>query len=254
MDVDVFFECDRCKAEVELQSYDEKTGVCHLCLCENSFQNMYISGNNLILSIDIGVKHLALVLSSISENYDFENIVWFDLVDITKFDCKPNCPFQHTKTFADWIRHFIDKYETILNKAKYILIERQPPNGLVVVEQLLYGCFREKSILISPNSVHKFFSIGHLDYDNRKIASVNLTMKYFTGNLHTKFSKLWRKHDLCDAVLFTLFWAKKEKDRIETEILLQKRKEALSKYNKDLGMSLDTFFDIYRHIPNPSCS
>jgi hypothetical protein len=210
---------------------------------------MYISGNRLILSIDIGIKHLALVLSSVSENYDFENIVWFDLVDITKFNCKPNCPLLHSKTFADWIRHFIDNYEVILNKAERILIERQPPQGLVAVEQLIYGCFREKSILISPNSVHKFFDIGHLDYHNRKDAAVNLTMNYFKGDLYTRLNKHWRKHDICDAVLFTLFWVRKEKERINTEMLLQKRKEAVKKFNEHLGMSLDDFFDIYRYIP-----
>lgn len=249
MDVEVFFECDRCKNEVDLQSYDEKNGVCHLCLCENSFQKMYISGKRLILSIDIGIKHLALVLSSIDENYDFENIVWFDLIDITKFDCKPNCTFLHTKTFADWIRHFIDNYEPILNKADRILIERQPPQGLVVVEQLIFGCFREKSILISPNSVHKFFNIAQFEYDQRKVAVVNLTRRYFDEEFNTKLNKYDRKHDICDAVLFTIFWSKKEKERIETEILLKKRQEAIHKYNHHLGMSIDDFFNTYRYIP-----
>jgi hypothetical protein len=249
MDVDFFFECDMCKKEVATNLYDQKTGVCTICLCENSFQNMYIDGTRLILSIDIGIKHLALVLSSVSENYDFENIVWFDLVDITEFHCKPNCPFLHTKTFADWIRHFIDNYEYVLNKAERILIERQPPQGLVVVEQLLFGCFREKSVLIAPNSVHKFFNIGDYDYDQRKVAAFNLTHNYFKGEFYDKLNKYDRNHDICDAVLFTIFWIRKEKEKIEKELLLVKRKEAMQKHNKHLGMSIDDFFDIYRYIP-----
>jgi len=249
MEYDFFFECDNCKKEVELQYYNEKLGVCTVCLCANSFQNMYISGERLILSIDIGIKHLALVLINIDEHWQFQNIIWFDLVDITEFDCKPDCAFFHTKTFADWIRHFIDKYEHVINKAERILIERQPPNGLVVVEQLIFGCFREKSILISPTSVHKFFDIRQLDYEHRKIAVVNIARKYFTDKDYKKLCEYDRKHDICDAVLFTIFWIKKEQDRINSEILLQKRQEAMEKYNEHIGMSLDDFFDMYRYIP-----
>lgn len=251
MDFEVFFECELCKKEVDQSLYDEKTGVCNVCMCENSFQNMYISGKRLILSIDIGIKHLALVLSNIDENYNFGNIVWFDLVDITEFDCKSNCSLFHTKTFADWIRHFIDKYETILNKAERILIERQPPQGLVVVEQLIFGCFREKAVLIAPNSMHKFFDIGDLDYDQRKDAVVKLSRKYFTEDFNKRLNKYDRKHDICDALLFTIFWIRREKERKEREEMLQKRQEAMQKYNEKVEMSLDEFFNMYRYIPVP---
>jgi len=247
--MEVVFECDRCRKEVELSLYDEKTGVCNVCLCENTFRNMYISGKYLVLSIDIGIRHLALVLSDISEKYEFEKIVWFDLVDITKYDCQPDCPFFHTKTFADWIRHFIDKYEWVFAKADRILIERQPPQGLVVVEQLLFGCFREKSILISPNSVHKHFQIGHHDYDNRKKAVVNLTRNYFSREFGQQLDSYDRAHDICDAVLFTLYWAKKEQERVSATALLKKRQESMQRYNEHVGMSLDDFFDTYRYIP-----
>lgn len=248
--METVFECGNCQKEVELEMYDEKSGVCNICFCANSFDNMYISGERLILSIDIGIKHLALVLSNIDKNYEFGNIVWFDLVDITIFNCKPECPFFHSKTFADWIRHFIDRYEPILNKADHILIERQPPQGLVVVEQLLFGCFRYKSTLISPNSVHKFFGIGSYDYDHRKEAVVNIGMNYFSKEFRSQLEKYDRKHDVCDALLLTIFWSRTQKGLLEAEILRLKRQQAMLKHNQDLGMSLNDFFDIYRHIPN----
>jgi hypothetical protein len=53
----------------------------------------------------------------------------------------------------------MERYNEIFNKANFILIERQPLNGFVAVEQIIFGCWREKSILISPNSVHKFFNM-----------------------------------------------------------------------------------------------
>jgi hypothetical protein len=249
MDFQVVFECENCKNEVELEFYDEKSGVCKACFCASNFDKMYISGKFLVLSIDIGIKHLALVLSNINEKYEFENIVWFDLVDITIFKCKPGCAFFHTSTFADWIRHFIDNYEFILTKADRILIERQPPQGLTVVEQLLFGCFREKSILIAPNSVHKFFGIGHFDYEQRKIASVNLTKNYFTHQLLTQLNGNVRKHDIADAMLFTIFWIRKQKDLMDAEILRKNRELAMNKFNKNIGMSLNDWFDVYRYIP-----
>jgi hypothetical protein len=211
---------------------------------------MYISGNLFVLSIDIGIKHLALVLSNINEKYEFEGIVWFELIDITVFKCKSNCPLFHEKTFADWLRHIIDRYIQIFEKANVILIERQPPQGLVVVEQILFGCFRDKSILISPNSVHKFFGIGNQDYEQRKISAINLTRNYINPTFQEQIEKCDRKHDVCDAILFTIFWIRKQKDIMEAEILRKKRQDVMNKFNKNLGMSLNDFFDVFRYIPS----
>jgi hypothetical protein len=127
-----------------------------------------------ILCIDIGVKHLGLAaMICDKETYDFREIVGVDLMDITTFPhpdgvCKKSCCLKHAKTFADWMEHVFVYYDIIFSKVDKILIERQPPGGFVVVEQLIYSRYRDKCELIAPNSVHKFFKIGMYDYDERK--------------------------------------------------------------------------------------
>jgi hypothetical protein len=249
-DVQIVMECENCKEEVPIESFDDNLDICNVCKCKNRLENVSISGEIIILSIDIGIQPLGMVLSSVNEKYEFQKILWMDLVDITIFRCHPKCNLHHDKTFADWVLHVIEYYKDIFEKATFILIERQPPQGLVVIEQILFGCWRDKSILISPNSVHKFFKIGQLDYEQRKIASVNISKKYLSQTFENQLQTCHRKHDICDAILFTIFWTTKEKEKKEIEILHKKRKDAFDKVNNKLGMSLNDFFDMYRYIPS----
>jgi hypothetical protein len=39
------------------------------------------------------------------------------------------------------------------------LIEKQPPAGLVAVEQLLMMSYRDKAVLVYPNSMHAHFGL-----------------------------------------------------------------------------------------------
>ena len=224
MDIEVLIECDSCKSEVDIQLYNEKSGLCNDCT------------KIFILSIDIGIQHLAMVLSSASTKYEFKEIVWMELVDITVFTCDKNCKLHHDKTFADWMLHILEKYFNIFDQATHILIERQPPQGLVVIEQILFGSWRDKSILISPNSVHKHFSIGDIDYENRKIASVNISKKYIhSETLQTQLNNCDRMHDISDCILFTIFWLSKKKEQLDIQSLIKKREHAFQKVNQKLG-------------------
>ena len=125
MDIEVLIECDHCKSEVDILLYDEKLNICNTC--KKSPQQIFI------LSIDIGIQHLAMVLSSTTTDYHFQEIIWMELTDITVFTCDKNCKLHHDKTFADWMLHILEKYYNIFNQATHILIERQPPQGLVVL-------------------------------------------------------------------------------------------------------------------------
>jgi hypothetical protein len=249
MDFEIVIECDNCHIEVDINTYDDKLGLCSLC---KGLHNLSLNDKDsrTVLSIDIGIQHLAMVSSSISKDYTFTEILWMDLVDITIFTCdKTTCKLHHDKTFTDWTSHFLQKYTQVFKQAEYILIERQPPQGLVVVEQILFGYMRDKSILISPNSVHKYFGIGQYDYDTRKIASVNISRKYISPTFRKKLESCDRIHDICDCILFTIFWCQKQKEQCEIKILKDRRETAFKKVNNRLGMSLDDFFDMYRYIP-----
>ncbi len=183
-----------------------------------------IKMNHNILSIDIGVKHLSLVLTEVNKItntiIEIKNI---ELVDITLYTHntihEEDCQLHHTKTFFDWLSHIVQEYKYYFEESEIILIERQPPQGFVVVEQILFGFFRDKSILLAPNSVHKFHNFQQLDYDQRKIASEIISLPYLTEDLRIKLKTLDRAHDITDGILQLLFYLNRERIKEEINIL-----------------------------------
>jgi hypothetical protein len=169
-----------------------------------------------ILSIDIGIKHLGMMLIETSETYEFKEIIWFELVDITRFvhldqDSKTSCSLFHTKTISDWLSHVFYLNTEMFNLVEIILIERQPPQGQIAIEQLIYFNFRSKSILIHPRSVHKFLNWTSEDtYEKRKEKSVKILKRQLEKGSRTyllnEFNQLERQHDISDAYIQALFF------------------------------------------------
>ena len=104
---------------------------------------------------------------------------------------------------ADYVLHFIQEYRPHLDECDKIIVERQPPGGFGAIESLIVASFREKIEIVSPNAMHKFFKIGHLDYERRKEKTQEIAEKYL-GNIQT-YVNLTRKHDVSDAMCMILF-------------------------------------------------
>ena len=121
----------------------------------------------ILVGIDVGYKNVGIVMAEcIKEKID---VKYFKRVDITKIKCPLNCKLHHTNEVSDLVAHFVQHYKHIFEQADQIIVERQPPGGLTSVEALFHYIFREKVRLISPNSMHKHFGMGHLDYENRNL-------------------------------------------------------------------------------------
>jgi hypothetical protein len=171
-----------------------------------------------ILSIDIGIKHLGLVLLEVEQDYTIHDLVWFELVDLTRFehDAK-HCALPHTKTFADWLAHFFHVYHKLFELCEHVLIERQPPGGHVAVEQLIFYQFRSKAKLIHPRSMHHFFgwsfdptSDAEQRYNIRKSKSLRV-LEYRLKQtprswLSTELERLSRQHDIADAYCQSVYF------------------------------------------------
>ncbi len=163
-----------------------------------------------ILSIDIGVLHLGLLRVDVDS--DGFRIHSFSLVDITKYTHNTvsvnECTLPHTKTFADWIVHMVQEYQTWFDEATVILLERQPPVGFVVIEQILFLLHRARTVLISPRSMHSHFQIQHLDYDARKQwTTFRCIHALDTVEHQLQFHcALSRQHDVADAFCLFLYW------------------------------------------------
>jgi len=202
-----------------------------------------------VLSIDIGIRNLALVFCSINKDYTFKEIVWFDLIDITTFqhrDPWEECKLHHTKTMCDYLEHIFQMHSAIFDAADHILIERQPPQGLVSVEQLIFSKYRYKSELISPNAMHSWIGWRrlNLDYDQRKDRSISYARQYLIGverdYLLEYFERYERKHDISDAICLFSFWLEQRHNVWEYETRQRVFREEMNTKGFNIILYLDS--------------
>jgi hypothetical protein len=191
----------------------------------------------LILSIDIGITNLGYVYSSVEFNTEFVGSKMKNLIinsnynkeliqnnicilkcnkvnitkmrhDVVKKEC---CKLFHDNCIPDYLDHFIQENQELFDKADIILLERQPPVGITNVQDLLFKQFRNKVLLISPNSVHKYFNLSK-EYSIRKQQSEKISNDYLYN--FKNFANNIRKHDISDALLMTIYYYKIETDRL----------------------------------------
>jgi len=206
-----------------------------------------------VLSIDIGLLNLGLSVSNLDHEFNLIDIIWIDLIDMTHFShkvlSKNDCKLQHTKTFCDWTNHVFQEIK-YFEEADFILIERQPPIGFVAIEQLIFSRWRHKSILISPNSMHKHFNIGQFDYVKRKEYTEKIAKTKINKNLLEQIDFYNRFHDIADSICIMLYWISKK----QNEYNIIKRKKIFLERNIMLetnrsNMSMNEWFECHRYIP-----
>ena len=209
-----------------------------------------------ILSVDVGIIHLGLTVSVLDEEYSLVDIVFVDLIDITNFlhnkVQEKDCKLHHDRTFCDWLNHVFQEHMELFDSVDYILIERQPPTGLVGIEQLIFSKWRNKAVLISPSSMHKHFNIGHYDYEQRKEQTELISLNKITDKkMLKKMKKFDRLHDIADSICMTLFWASKKYEEFCILRGKQRLKEiSVSKEISRKKMSVDTWFELHRFVPS----
>lgn len=233
--------------EVPFDSIDEYLAGTFKKKCKLENNDYYLS----IMSIDIGILHLGISISLIDKEYNIIEVIWVDLINITEFKCQKGCDLWHKKTYSDWLSHVFDREYDFFDMVDIILIERQPPQGMTGIEQIIFYQWRDKAVLISPRSVHSHFYMGELNYDQRKIASERIARKYIPQHLQEQMKMYNRVHDITDSLLFTKFWCDQRKKRMITRNKNRRKKRAEKRVNKNLGIgTFNDFFDIYRYIPS----
>jgi hypothetical protein len=181
-----------------------------------------------ILSIDIGILNLGYVWCDVefpehfegsrykclkaNEQYMFNNSVY--VVDCGRINithmrhsaverCK--CTLQHSRCVPDYLDHFIQEHHEMFETSDVILLEQQPPCGLMNVQDLLFTRFRNKIAIISPSSVHCYFNMDK-EYLIRKQQSELFANPYLQS--FDTFILNERKHDISDALLMVLYYYK----------------------------------------------
>jgi hypothetical protein len=176
-----------------------------------------------ILSIDVGIINLGYVFCLV-DTLGSITVIDCNKVDITIMrHCNTpfsECDLHHDNCFPDYLEHFFQEYHQMFTNADLILIERQPILGITNVQDLILNKYRDKALLISPNTIHKYFYMSK-NYNTRKKQSEKITNELLSTN--ENYNVLIRKHDICDAMLLIIYYTqlnfkKKKRDDIPVDL------------------------------------
>lgn len=210
------------------------------------------------LGVDVGILNLALVKCKV-ENYNLVTILDARCVNLNELTHERvplnQCTLEHSNDVYDKLQHLFQEYPDLFSNVDQVRIERQPIGGLVHVEQLMFGHFRSKAKLISPNSMHKYFEIQQYDYDGRKIQTTRIAEPYLS---HMTGWQRERVHDLADALCIVLFSLSVEKKESDARILaIEQKQRQLQRQQDNFELygdpaPLQTFFDQFRYNSDTS--
>lgn len=194
----------------------------------------------IILAIDIGIENLGLVAASLNPNFTINTITHCKLINLTRNCNKRGCTLHHSNTITDRMIHFFTQYKDILDSADTILIERQiPTSGLVAIQSLIHFQYRQKSILVSPNSMHAFYGISHLDYERRKRATITLAKHSLMDQKEFVFNE--KKDDIADAWCYVNQWSRNKHNEYEEQRIKEEWRQKNKKFIEDI--------DRFRYTP-----
>jgi len=182
-----------------------------------------------VLAIDVGICHMGLVRGRVSAEGELA-LEDFALVDVTKVVhdrvARADCTLPHTREIYDRLCHFEQEYgPEWIEPADAILIERQPLVGLQSVQDFFFGRYRERAHLVSPNAMHCFYKINHLDYENRKERTESIACHLFhtygaaDGRAWSDSRALVRRHDVADAACLLYFWVDRREEERKQDAL-----------------------------------
>lgn len=205
-----------------------------------------------VMCIDIGVIHLGWCIADVSDDFQNVEILFVDLVDITIHHPhfsplkQSECGMYHARQFADWVAHFVENHRMFFDAADLILIEKQPPQGFVVVEQLLYAQFRHKTQLLNPRTVQAYFGISHLDYEARKRCVEKIADRELPPHLVEQTHLYERRHDIADSICLLLYYRRRKSDEWKRE---QRRRYLLNTSIPGFaGMSAEEKLECFRYV------
>ena len=208
-----------------------------------------------VLCIDIGILHLGLAGLVFDEEYNFVKVFGVDMINITEFVHpegvdSTQCHLHHTKTFTDWMEHVFWTYSDIFDGVDAIIIERQPPQGIVAVEQIIFSRYRDKCELVSPNSMHKHFGIGHMEYGRRKEAVTNIATHYISDQtVLSEYHGFDRKHDIADAICLGIFWLNKHHKIYAHDKRVEKVRSTKMTF-RGSDMTMKDWLQQFRYVPS----
>jgi hypothetical protein len=202
----------------------------------------------LIVSVDIGLPHFAFVacICVLEEHvWWIKSIHSYHMFDIRQFTCGGylECHLSHEKCAVDYVAH-LEKNYPVFKQADCILVEQQPPRGLMGIQECLHYTFRKTVKMVAPRSIHAAFGILKYTYEQRKEWTTAFATSYLSL-FHLNLQDYDRKHDIADALCQLVYYLLRQTAR---------NCNGKSKYFiNPLHPLLDTFQTITRCIQITTC-
>lgn len=145
-----------------------------------------------VLSIDIGIRNFAMSLYCTNE----KKFILFVVKDLIKIK---DCVARMKQLTAE---------EPFLS-ADVILVENQMRSVMRTMATSIRAFHFNKTIMIAPQSVKRFFSSGTKKHSSNKKVAVNLARGFLKKKNLAEFEAFRKKDDIADCVLQTIYYLKK---------------------------------------------
>jgi len=150
-----------------------------------------------VVSIDPGLRNFGYAIVQDDNLIAFDSICIWDLVPKKK------------RTDYPYIARVLVENTNIFKNADVILIERQMQARMKMIACALRCFFWDRSRMVAPLSVRKYFKISTGVYKDNKKASIALVPKFFDEKQMKRFMTHKKKDDIADAVLMAMYFIKK---------------------------------------------
>lgn len=182
-----------------------------------------------VTAIDIGLHNVGIIKCMVYNK--IVTVCNFELVDLYKYR-------DTSMEIYMMIDCLVTEYKDMFN-SKYILLERQPPGGLIAIQEVLAFIFKDKVKIISPRSVHSKLGLNYYCYDIRKIKTeymlIGKLKSQNTDELISKINNIDRKHDIADAYCMIIYFISYD---LHSSIKKQTPRAEIS-------IDIDRYFDIF---------
>ena len=128
-----------------------------------------------------------------------------------KFDMQKDVKKKNKTKYALLTRRFCDAMHDYINMSDAIIIEAQMQAKMKMIQTALQCFHWDKSHVIGPLAVRKFFKISMNDYNKNKRASeklANIMVK--RGPEKELLEKFDKKDDVADAIILARYWEYKQ--------------------------------------------
>ena len=157
----------------------------------------------IIFAVDPGVKNMGYAC------YDTDRRAF---ITFGKYDMQTGVKSREKTKYALLTKRFCDEMKDYLKKADVVLIEAQMQAKMKMIQTAMQCFYWDKSHVIGPLAVRKFFGISMSNYAKNKRTSVELSVKLIhTLNEKKLMRSFDKKDDVADAIILARYWDYKER-------------------------------------------